>query len=434
MGSVFRVLYTPYLVPLGIVQGQIVDISGNVITLDRSPDAEMASSVSRRGYNVLSISDEMSGKVKAVYPFSEINGYDVYLSDNFNRDTIREKKIRKAYTLNPATRIDYDPLTKECTILTNTDAREFLSVGGVFEVLRPASGSYNITDSLEDADNFYDPPEYTLPGNTFSPSATVTKITANSLSWIDSTVVPDFVGGYPQGYDATYTGPINSLAAGLISANPVIIMNTGSHRLKAGVVYKLSITGTGTTIDGTRKCVVVNPTQIAVLLPSFSGTFTAGGTWAILKYSSLVVDSGWPEIYSVSPGTPKADMISLYSGTPFTYSSLPERSSDTPDEDYIVGTGMTGVYDHSNDVRVGDWVTLGYSTAVPLHSDLISELLVFYCSLTLKSAINENDPEMLAILKEKVSELLSDTDGRDIHLEMEQQAYRGVSMTRRGRR
>jgi hypothetical protein len=60
--------------------------------------------------------------------------------------------------------------------------------------------------------------------------------------------------------------------------------------------------------------------------------------------------------------------------------------------------------------------------------------MIFYVSLTLKSGLNESDPEMLAILKEKVNELKSDTDGRNLNIRMETQPYRGNAITSRGRR
>ena len=54
--------------------------------------------------------------------------------------------------------------------------------------------------------------------------------------------------------------------------------------------------------------------------------------------------------------------------------------------------------------------------------------------LTLKSALNETDPEMLAILKEKLSEIKSDDDGRNLMLKIQAAFQPGVAHYGRGRR
>jgi len=59
-------------------------------------------------------------------------------------------------------------------------------------------------------------------------------------------------------------------------------------------------------------------------------------------------------------------------------------------------------------------------------------MLIYYAAITMKSSINETDNEMLAILKEKVSEIGSDTDGRNLAIEMRKQAVNRVANTGRG--
>jgi hypothetical protein len=417
--TVFKVQVTQMLVPMAKIQGQIVDIVGNVLYLDRSPDANMAANSSRRGMNLLSISDEMTGRVKALYPYSEVDGESVTLSDNFPRNSVKEKNIRRAYKVSNATKIDYDPVAKTCFALLNQNITSFVSVGDMVEIKRADSGSFNIKDSLITPDDFYDPPEYVLGDDTFSSAGKVVEVGTNYVKWADTKCVPDFVNGYPRGYDdGTYFGTIASISMGTISGNPVVIVNTSvPHRLPSGPMLKIDFAGTGTDIDGTQKCHITGTSQIAILQGSYSGVFTPG-TWVLYQYSSLLVGTGWPVIYDISPGTPSVSLIDIYAGTPNIYSSLPGRTRDIPDEDSITGEGIVGVYDHMNDIKIGDWVTLNYTTGIPRHCDLIAELLVFYVSLTLKSSLGESDPEMLAILKEKVNELFSDTDGRNLAIEM----------------
>jgi hypothetical protein len=433
--SILRFMVTKPLIPMAKVQGQIMGIEGNKLILDKSPEADMAQAVSTTGKNLLAISDECSGHVKALYPFSEINGTDVTLSENFNRSAIKGKKIRKAYRVVPATRIDYNPTTKECFILLNAPVSTYIKVGDTLELLRVAGGKFNIVEHVENPDDFYNQPEYELSSSTFSKVGKVTAVGANFIRWSDPEVSPDFVNGYPAGYsDGTYNGSIISALGGSISGNPVVLFNTAlPHRLPTDRIFKLNIVGTGTSLDGVQKVMATTTTQFAVLAPSMTGTFVPG-TWSMYQYSSLVVTTGWPEIYDVSPGTPKMDLLQLFSGTAATYEALPYPGEDYIDEDDLIGDGVTAYYDHKNDIKIGDWVTLGYTTAVPYHCDLLAELMIFYVSLTLKSGLNESDPEMLAILKEKVNELKSDTDGRNLNIRMETQPYRGNAITSRGRR
>jgi hypothetical protein len=430
--SVIKCLITLPLIPLAKVQGQITDIRGDKIYLDRSPDEEAETNLNRAGLNLISISDEMTGKVKALYPYNEVDGESFTLSDSFNRTDIRERQIYKAFKFAPYGQIYFDTVTKVVTCNLETNLTSLIKEGDTLELQRVPPGKYNIVESIEEEDDFYNPPEYEMTDNTFSQTLKVLEITPVRIRFIDNSAVPDFIDGYPYPYDATYGGNIVAVSGTIISGNPVILLETGtSHGLLPGKVIKLNIVGTGTSLDGTRKCRAVSINQIAVYVAGYTGVF-APGTWNVFKYSDLVITTGWPKIYDVSPGTPLIEMIQLYQGTPNTFLAIPEKTEDMPDPSMVVGDGILSAYDHDNDVKVGDWVTLGYSTGIPVHSDLIEEMLIFYAALTMKSSINETDNEMLAILKEKVAEIGNDTDGRNLQIEMQRPYTSKVANQNRG--
>lgn len=434
--SVLRYYYTPMIIPMAKVEGQITAIVGNKITVDRAPSSEMNSAMSLSGYNCVSFSDEMTGGVKAIYPFNEINGYDVFLSANFNRATLKSKEVRKCYALNPATNVTYNPLTKECSCIFNSSITGKIAIADFIEISRIPSAGYNIVDTLETDTDFYQPAEYTLPTDTFTRGCRVTGVTATTVTWFDPTVVPDFTNGYPTGFDdGTFTGTFTTMAVGALYSNPVVLITcTTPHRLTVGRVYKLNIAGTGTNMDGTKKCIPTGTNQIAILAATFTGVFSGSATWAMYQYSSLVVVTGWPSIYDISPGHPRVEMLGVYAGSPFCYESKESAGDDVPSYEDIIGTGITGTYDHKNDIKVGDYITLGYTRAIPHSIEILAEFLVFYCSITLKSSLNETDPEMLAILKEKLSEIKSDDDGRNLMLKMQAAFQPGVAHYGRGRR
>lgn len=430
--TVIKCLITLPLIPLAKVQGQITDIRGDKLYLDRSPDKEAIAAVNETGRNLISISDEVTGKVKALYPFSEVDGESITLSDTFNRTDIRDRPIYKALRFAPYGAIFYDTVTKIITCNLETNITSLVKVGDTIELQRIAPGKYNIVEALESDEDFYNPPEYEIGANTFSATVKVTEILPYRISFTDEEAVPDFIDGYPYPHTALTGGTIPAVGGATIGGNPVIILETGmAHGLVPGKVIKLNIIGTGTSLDGTRKCIPFSTNQVAVYVPSYTGTF-APGTWNVYKYSDLVITTGWPKIYDVSPGSPLIEMIQLYQGTPNTYLARPQRTEDLPSPNMVTGDGISTAYDHDDDVKVGDWVTLGYSTGMPVHSDLLDEMLIYYASLTMKSSINETDNEMLAILKEKVSEIGSDTDGRNLEIEMRRPYTQKVANTSRG--
>lgn len=434
--SVLRYYYTPAIIPMAAVEGQITEIVGNKITLDKTPSEAMMNNVSISGHNCISFSDEISGSVKALYPYNEINGYEVFLSANFNRATLRGKEVRKCYALNPATGIQYNPLTKECSCIFNSPVAGKVAIGDFIETSRIPSSGYNILDTVETDTDFYQPAEYTLPSNTFTKGCRVTAVTTSGITWYDPDVSPDFTNGYPTGFDdGTFTGTFTSMAVGTLYATPVVLFDcTEPHRLTVGNVYKLNISGTGTSVEGTKQCIPTGTMQIAILTPLFTGVFSGSATWTMYQYPSFAVTTGWPSIYDISPGHPRVEMLSIYIGSPFCYESRDTAGEDIPSYEDIIGTGITGTYDHKNDIKVGDWVTLGYSRAIPHSVEILAEFLVFYCTITMKSGLNETDPEMLAILKEKLSEIKSDDDGRNLMLKMQAAFQPGVAHYGRGRR
>lgn len=416
--SVLKAMITLPLIPLAKVQGQITEIKGDKLYLDRSPDAEAMAAINQTGKNLISISDEVTGKVKALYPFSEADGESITLSDTFNRTDIRERPIYKAVRFAPYGAIFLDTTTGIITCNLEANYTSLINVGDTLELQRIAPGNYNIIEAIEEDDDFYNPPEYEIGDNTFSTTVKVIEITPVRIRFQDTAAVPDFVNGYPYPYDASFTGSVVAVSASVSGGNPVMILETATtHNLTPQKLVKLNISGTGTSLDGTKKCRAVSVNQIMVYQASYTGVFVPG-TWTVYQYSSLVITTGWPKIYDVSPGTPLIEMIQLYQGTPNTYLAIPEKTEDLPEPHMVIGDGIETAYDHDNDVKVGDWVTLGYSTGIPVHSDLIEEMLIYYSSLTMKSSINETDNEMLAILKEKVSEIGSDTDGRNLAIEM----------------
>lgn len=429
--GVLKCLITLPLIPMGKVQGVITDIRGDKLYLDRSPDEDCARNLNRTGMNLISISDEVTGKVKCLYPYSESDGESITLSDTFNRSIIREREIYKAFKFAPFGAIYYDTLTKVITCNLSVNLTSLIKAGDTLEIQRILPGKYNIIETLENEDDFYNPPEYEVEENTFSPTIKVLEITPIRITFEDTSAVPDFVNGFPYPYDGTFTGPISAVSGTNISGYPVIVLETNVHGLLPGKIIKLNISGTGTSLDGTQKCRAVSINQIAVYVPSYSGVFVPG-TWSVYAYSSVVITTGWPKIYEVSPSTPLLEFIQLYQGTPNTYLSRPVKTRDLPDPSMVVGDGISSEYDHDNDVKVGDFVTLGYTTGMPVHSDLIEEMLIYYASLTAKSSINETDNEMLAILKEKVSEVGSDTDGRNLAMELRKPKVNRVANTGRG--
>jgi hypothetical protein len=429
IGTVMKMLYTPALIPLANVQGQIAEIEGDELVLDRTPQADMLSAINVTGQNFISITDEVTGELKALYPYKEINGVSVFLGDSFNRNNVKTIEMRRCRKYTPATGITYDPIAKTCMILLNSNPVGYVKQGDTLEIKRQASGSYNITDSLESDTDFYDPPEYSLPDNTFTQGGEVLTVTSNSITWQDDAVVPDFTNGYPTGFDdGTFTGALTTMVNGTYLSQSIVLVTCAvSHGLPIGRVFKLNIAGTGTNCDGTRKCVATSVGQIAILQASFTGTYNNAGTWAMYQYTSLVVTTGWPQIYDVSPGNPKIDMINLFAGSPYTYTAQDAKTDDTPAPDEVIGNGLSTKYDHKNDINPGDYVTLGLSTATPLLPELLAEFLVFYCVITLKSSINETDPKVDAVLREKLMEIKSDNDGRIMNLQFDPVPYFGVN-------
>lgn len=432
--TTFRFLVTPRLVKLGKVQGQITSIVGNKITIDQAPDTDFETALLQPAKNFMSISDEMTGEVKAVYPYNEINGFEITLAGMTSRTTLEAFPVHVCNKLIPAGAVTYDPLTKICTMNVNSNPTSFLKIGDIIEVQCPAIEQYNIIDLLETDADPYNPPEYTVASK-FTTKGIVSGLTASSVSWQDDSVIPDFVDGYPVGFDdGTFFGDITTMVLSTLNSLPIISATClVPHNLPIGRMFKLNILGTGTNCNGVKKCIVTSDTEFAILQASFLGVFVPG-TWAMYQYPSTIIVTGWPAIYDVSPNSPKIDLLNVFSGSPECYRLQDGRTSNTPDIDDIIGAGIAGKYDHMNDINIGDYVTLGLTTGKPITDDLLADLLVSYAVITLKSSINETDAEVTAILKEKIMELKSDTDNRNLNIELQSDPFPSVAFPFRGRR
>lgn len=94
----------------------------------------------------------------------------------------------------------------------------------------------------------------------------------------------------------------------------------------------------------------------------------------------------------------------------------------------------TDEYDPVNNIEVDDVVTYGYSTGVSLFGTEYDEFIVNHCVLKIRSALNENDPEIVNAIKENMKDLGSDTAGRVMGVHIQRDFSRGASYTRPGRR
>lgn len=394
-----RVLGIPSLPPLGLVEGLIQDIDGGLLTLDRAPTDTLSKNINALGQNIVSICDGVTGEVKALYPYSEVTGNTIRLSDNTNKTNIRSKEVRKLYT-HSLLSLTYNAAEKTITA-TTTATIVGVSVGDFIELsyLLTPGGNYNISDALTSDSDFYDPPEYVAPASPISRGGQVTSVSSNSITWIDTSAVPTLVNGYRNPPGAATSGTV--ISAGIVSylGNNVVRVTFGAaHGLAIGSLHKVVIAGTGSTLDGVRKCIVADATRVYVLQSSLAGASSVG-TWALYQYPGAI--TGWPALTAVEVGTPAVFFATISIKSPYTYTLLPAKTTNDPD-----------AYDHAMDIAIDDIVVWGYATGIPIIPEAYHEILVQWAVMTLKSSMNESDNEMAALLKENITAMKGDTAGR----------------------
>ncbi len=396
-----RLLGIPSLPPLGLVEGLIQEIDGDLLTLDRAPTDTLSKNINSLGQNIVSICDGVTGEVKALYPYSEINGNTIRLSDNTNKTNIRSKEVRKLQT-HSITSISYNPASKSLTA-TTTGTISGVAIGDFIELsyLLDAGGNYNIVDALTDDSDFYDPPEFVAPTSPISRGGRVTAVSANSITWTDDAAVPTLINGYMNPPGAATSGTVTAASVvAYLGQNVVEVTFGAAHGLAVGALHKVVIAGTGPALDGTRKVIVKDATKVYVLQSTLVGAFVAG-TWALYQYPGAM--TGWPALTAVDVGTPSVFFAQIAIKSPYTYTLLPAKTNNDPD-----------AYDHANDILIDDIVVWGYATAIPIIPEAYHEVLVQWAVMTLKSSLNETDNEMAALLKENITSMKGDTAGRKL--------------------
>lgn len=396
-----RILGIPSLPPLGLVEGLIQDIDGDILTLDRAPTDTLSKNINALGQNIVSICDGVTGEVKALYPYSEVTGNTIRLSDNTNKTVIRSKEVRKLYT-HSLQNLTYDAPSKTITA-TTTGTVTGVTIGDFIELSYDltAGVGYNIEDTLTDDSNFYDPPEFVAPIAPFSRGGRVVSFGANFISWQDDTAVPTLVDGYMNPPGAATSGTVTAANVVAYMGNNVVEVTFGAaHGLTVGALHKVVIAGTGTTLDGTRKAIVKDATSVYVLQNALGGAFVAG-TWALYQYAGGA--TGWPALTAVEVGTPAVFLTTIAINSPYTYTLRPAKTTNDPE-----------AYDHAMDILIDDIVVWGYATAIPIIPEAYHEILVQWAVMTLKSSLNETDNEMAALLKENITAMKGDTAGRKL--------------------
>jgi hypothetical protein len=409
--SKLRYLVTEAIPPLAAVEGIILDFEGDKLTLDRD-DTYLAANLAKRNFNFLSICDYMTGEVKAVYPYEAVGTYDdtlgervITLGKAIGISEYFGQAITKCYSY-AVSKVDYVVATKTVTI-TTTDTVEGIALGDTIEAsLDVTEGdTYNIVDTLVDDTNFYDPPEYTIPVDTTTRRVVVTAISANSISWVDDTLVPTFVDRYPSPPGATFTINLAAAANGTYLTQPVVNVTLAApHGLTVGRVTKITFAATAdANLTGTLKCIPTGANTLVVLISALAGVWGGAGNATLYQYPALNVGTGFPAITELS-STNAAQLTLRASGSsPFAIAQKPAVTTNDPD-----------AYDHDYDVAVGDVVVYGFGTGIPILPAPYHQILVEWASLVAKSALNETDAEVTAILKEMMVDLKGDTAGRKL--------------------
>lgn len=404
-----RYLVTEAAPPLGTVEGIILDFKGDKLTLDRE-STYLTDNLSKTNFNFLSICDYMTGEVKVVYPYTALGTYDdttgekeITLGKAINITEYFGQAITKCYSF-AVSKVDFVVATKVVTI-TTTATISGIALGDVIEASLDVipGDSYNIVDTLVDDTDFYDRPEYVIPADTLTRKVTVTAVSANSLSWVDQTFVPSFINGYPNPPGAAYVSNLTACVNEAYQGTAAVRVDLAApHGLTLGNVVKITFAGTADALlNGTRKCIPTGASRLVVLIPALTGAWGGAGNATLYQYAAGYVVTGLPAITQIS-STNAAQLTLRASGSsPYAVAQLPDQTTNDP-----------AAYDHDNDVAVGDIVVYGFATAVPILPAPYHQILVEWASLVSKSALNETDAEVTAILKEMLNDIKGDTAGR----------------------
>lgn len=431
---VCKVMYTPARVPLARVQGQIVDIQGANIFLDRTPLEDLLLAYTEPGKNLISICDELTGEIKALYPVESVSGNVIKLGYSYNRDVVYGHKIIKVVSFNTVGEVTYDPDNRTLTARADSfGINNYIKPGDYIEVVQNYTGYVNIYDTLESMNNPYDPPEYYLDNGLFSRYCKVISVTDTTITWQDDAYVPNFVNGRPQGYPTgdflvvdAYNMPYNGL-------NVVYVKSAVPHGFIQGKVVKAVFSDTGTNLDGVKKVLPINENTLVVYIPSLTGTLQPSARFRVVNYGT---HTGVPRMQEVNYSLPQISLLSISCNTPpikAYMQSIQHENDYVPPYHEAPENGPYKMLD-TEVVKVGDYVSLGYSTCVPRMSDLVAEFIVMYAVIALRSALNEVDNKAEQIVKEKLMEVFSDNDGRRLNLQFDSMPYYGNERSRRGLR
>ena len=406
-----RMLVSPDAPVLARVEGIVLDFKGNKLIVDREV-VDLQTNLTKKNFNFLSICDYMTGEVKAIYPYTALGTYDattgeqeITLGSALTVSEYGGKAFTKCYSY-AVSKVDYDPVTKYVT-LTTTSTITGVAQGQVIEASLDVTpgDSYNIVDTLIDATNFYDPPEYVIPADTTTRAVTVVAVTANTITWMDPTFVPSFINRYPSPPGAAYVGNLSAAVNATYLTMPVVQVDLATpHGLTLGQVAKITFAATAdANLTGTLKCIPTGTNRLIVLISALAGVWGGAGTATLYQYPAVNVGTGFPAITEVSSTNAVALTLRASAQSPYAVAQLPAQTTNDP-----------STYDHDNDVVVGDVVVYGYATGVPLLPQPYHQILVEWASLVAKSALNETDAEVTAILKEMLNDIKSDTAGRKL--------------------
>ena len=411
VSSKLRYLVTEAAPPLALVEGIILNFEGDKLTLDRE-DTYLTTNLTKQNFNFLSICDYMTGEVKAVYPYTAVGTFDattgekeITLGKAIGITEYFGQAITKCYSY-AVSKVDYVVATKTVTI-TTTDTVTGIALGETIEAswdVVPGDG-YNIVDTLVDDTNFYDPPEYVIPADTATRKVVVSAVSANSISWVDTTLVPMFVGRYPNPPGATFTINLSAAANGTYLSTAVVNVTLATpHGLTVGRVTKITFAGTAdANLTGTLKCIPTGANTLVVLIAALAGVWGGAGNATLYQYPALNVGTGFPAITELSSVNAAVLTLRASGSSPYAVAQLPDTTTNDP-----------AAYDHDNDVAVGDVVVYGFGTGIPLLPAPYHQILVEWASLVAKSALNETDAEVTAILKEMLNDIKGDTAGRKL--------------------
>lgn len=407
--SKFRLLITPTLVPLGRLEGVITSVTGAEITLDRAVSAQMVNALSITNANFFSVSCGMTGRLKGVFGFETASGTTITLGRCASRTEAKDKLITQITTLELGL-ITYDPLTSLLTAEVLSGNGTNFDIGDPLEILQTlAVGTQvNIDEVLTSTDDFYARPEYTVPVLPFTRGGTVTASSAYAISWSDSSYTPQFINGYRGSTGIARSGVVSGCVNYVYQGKPCILLTfTADHNLTLNELYKINVAATGTNCDiSGLKVIPISVNTVVVLLAGIVGAYSGAGTWTEYHYSNVV--TGTPRYLSCTYGTPVLTSTSAYKNTPYTSINSNIAVSRDP-----------ATYRQEDGIRIDDLVTLGVTTGAPIVPESMHELLIHWVVLSMKSAINESDTEVAALLKELMKELAGDNAGRCLGITME---------------